>query len=206
MYAKTGEVTLRLTTMAKNESEAEQLLKPLEAKVREVLGEMVYAVGEDNSLAQTVVELLKQHNLKVSFAESCTGGLIASKITNVSGASDVFDCGVVTYSNEMKEKLLGVPNEMLEKFGAVSKEVAEAMAIGVCKLANSNIGVGVTGIAGPNGGTPNKPVGLVYIGICGIDGNAEVQEFNLTGGREIIRERTALYALDMVRRKIQKNT
>jgi len=202
MYAKTGEVTLRLTTMAKTSDEAEKLIESLKIKVNEILGDMVYAEGEENSLQQTVVDLLKQHNLKVSFAESCTGGLISSKVTSISGASEVFDCGVVTYSNEQKTNLLGLSSEMLEKFGAVSREVAIAMAIGVRKLANSDIGVGVTGIAGPGGGTQEKPVGLVYIGICGMNSETDVMELNLTGGREIIRERTSMYALDMVRQAV----
>ena len=203
MYAKPGEVTLRLTTLAKDSTEAERLLEPLTAKVREILGDMVYGEGEDYSLAQAVVERLKPRGLKVSFAESCTGGLVAAKLTDIPGASEVFDGGIVTYSNEQKEKLLGVPSEMLEEFGAVSQEVAEAMARGVRERFGADIGVGITGVAGPSGGTADKPVGLVYIGICGVDEEVECRELRL-GERErkIIRERTAMYALDMVRRAI----
>jgi len=204
MYAKPGEVTLRITTMADDSATAERLLEPLKSKVYETLGDMVYGEGEDYSLQAAVVDKLKQHKLKVSFAESCTGGLAAAKLTKIAGASEVFDCGVVTYSNEQKEKLLNVPREMLEKFGAVSKEMAIAMAEGVRELANSDIGVGITGIAGPGGGTEEKPVGLVYIGICDNNGKTEYMELNLAGEREIIRERTAMYALDMVRRKIKE--
>jgi len=200
MYAKMGEVTLRLTTKAKDADEAERLLEPLRTKVCDILGNMVYGEGENYSLQAAVVDLLKERGLKVSFAESCTGGLVAAKLTSVAGASEVFDGGVVTYSNEQKEKLLGVPREMLEKFGAVSKEVAMAMATGVRALASADIGVGITGIAGPDGGSEEKPVGLVYIGICSTDGATEHMELRLAGEREVIRERTAMYALDMVLR------
>ncbi|MCL2838679.1 MAG: competence/damage-inducible protein A [Oscillospiraceae bacterium] len=205
MYAKMGEVTLRLTTKAKDSDEAERLLEPLRLKVCDILGNMVYGEGENYSLQAAVVDLLKSRKLKVSFAESCTGGLVAAKLTAIAGASEVFDGGVVTYSNAQKEKLLDVPRETLEKFGAVSKEVAIAMATGVRKLAGADIGVGVTGIAGPDGGTEEKPVGLVYIGICGADGATEHMELRLAGEREVIRERTAMYALDMVRKKLLTN-
>jgi len=201
MYAKPGEVTLRLTTKAKNSDEAEELLDPLRKKVSEILGNMIYGEGEEYSLHAAVVDSLKQRGLKVSFAESCTGGLVAAKLTSIAGASEIIDGSVVTYSNEQKEKLLGISSEILEAFGSVSKETAEAMAAGVRTLTQSDIGVGITGIAGPGGGTDDKPVGLVYIGICGIDGTVEHIKLNLVGEREIIRERTAMYALDMVRKK-----
>jgi len=205
MYAKPGEVMLRLTTRAANAEQADAALEPLRAKVCAILGNMVYGEGENYSLAAAVVDLLKQRNLKVSFAESCTGGLAAAKLTAIAGAAEVFDGGVVTYSNQQKEKLLNVPPEMLESHGAVSRQVAIAMATGVRKLTKSDIGIGITGIAGPGGGTKEKPVGLVYIGICGVDGKTECTELRLAGEREAIRERTALHALNMVRQAVGNN-
>ena len=120
-----------------------------------------------NNIENIVVELLIKNKLKLATAESCTGGLIAQKITSVAGASACFDCGVVTYSNEQKQKLLGVSAETLEKFGAVSQQTALEMCKGVKALSNADFGISVTGIAGPGGGTPEKPVGTVWIGICG---------------------------------------
>lgn len=118
-----------------------------------------------SNLQTLVVEKLRQNSLRLATAESCTGGLISKKITEVSGSSEVFDCGVCSYANFIKHKVLGVKNETLEKFGAVSSQCAIEMAKGVAELSNADIGVSTTGIAGPGGGTPEKPVGLVYIGI-----------------------------------------
>lgn len=120
---------------------------------------------DPNLLQEMAVKKLIEKNLKVATAESCTGGLISKRITEVSGASSVFDCGVCSYANEIKHRILGVKNETLETFGAVSEETAVEMAEGVRKLAKSNIGVSTTGIAGPTGGNKEKPVGLVFIGI-----------------------------------------
>lgn len=119
-----------------------------------------------DELQNMVVEKLKKNNLKLATAESCTGGLLSGRITAVSGASEVFDCGVCSYANEIKHKVLGVSEETLNTLGAVSPEIALQMAEGVKKLANADIGASTTGIAGPTGGTEEKPVGLVYVGIC----------------------------------------
>lgn len=119
-----------------------------------------------DTLQNETVQLLRARGLKVAFAESCTGGLISERITRVSGASDVFDCGVCSYANRIKEQVLGVRRETLETLGAVSAETAVQMAQGVRQLAQADIAVSVTGIAGPTGGTPEKPVGLVYLGVC----------------------------------------
>lgn len=200
-YAKTGEMEFRLTAKAKNRKEAEEMLIPLEEKVREIIGDCIYAEGEDATMQQAVVELLLAKGKTVAFAESCTGGLIAKKITDVSGASECFGCGFVTYSNDQKIKRLGVKPETLDEFGAVSWQTAYEMCRGAREQAGADIGVGVTGIAGPGGGTPEKPVGLVYVGICSDDIHA-VCKLNLSGNRNMVRERTSLYALDLVRRNL----
>lgn len=200
-YAKTGEVEFRLTAKADKAETAEKLLVPLEEQVRGILGDFIYAEGEDASLQKTVVELLIENKKTVALAESCTGGLVAKKITDVSGASECFECGFVTYSNEQKEKLLGVKRETLEKYGAVSSQTALEMCKGAKERGGADIGIGITGIAGPGGGTEEKPVGLVYIGIC-TDELCGVHRLNLAGRRDMVRERTSLYALDLVRRSL----
>lgn len=142
-------------------------------------------------------EYLKQNNLTLSTAESCTGGMIASAITNVSGSSQFFGTGVVTYSNEAKMKLIGVKKETLEKYGAVSEQTASEMAEGVLKLGEADISVAVTGIAGPTGGTPEKPVGLVYIGISGKYGTFAYKN-NFDGNRDDVRKQTVERAFELV--------
>lgn len=200
-YAKTGEVELRLTARAESVEEAEAMIKPLEETVRATLGDFVYAEGENANLQQTVVKLLCEKGLTVATAESCTGGLVAKKITEVAGASECFHCGVVTYSNDQKERLLGVQHETLEAYGAVSKETALEMSKGVREHAQSDIGIGITGIAGPGGGSAEKPVGLVYVSICA-EGVHKAYRLNLGGSRDVVRERASLYALDMIRRAV----
>lgn len=198
-YAKVGEMEFRLTAKADSLQTANELLAPLETEVREVLGDFVYAEGEDATLQSTVVELLRKHNKTVTFAESCTGGLLAKKITEVPGSSECFNASFVTYSNNEKEKLLGVSSKTLEAYGAVSYQTALEMCRGAKAKASADIAVSVTGIAGPGGGTPEKPVGLVYVGIC-TDDVWEYKKLNLSGDRSAVREKTSLYALDAVRR------
>ncbi len=139
--------------------------------------------------AQSVVDILKEKNLTLSTAESCTGGMIGELITSVSGASEVYGFGFITYANEAKEQILGVKHETLEKFGAVSEETAREMALGAKRVSGSDISVSVTGIAGPGGGTKEKPVGLVYTAICF---NEKVEAFKLLlkGDRESVRKQT----------------
>lgn len=156
------------------------------------------------NIQETVVELLIQNKMKLATAESCTGGLIAQKITSVTGASECFDCGVVTYSNEQKYKLLGVSKDLLEKFGAVSEQTAIEMCKGVKTLANADFGISVTGIAGPGGGTAEKPVGTVWIGICG-ENFHKAERFLFDGDRQQVRESTAEMALKMVEDAILNN-
>jgi len=148
-----------------------------------------------------IVELLKTKNLKISTAESCTGGMVAGQITSFSGASTCFEMGVITYSNEAKMQLLGVKKETLDKFGAVSEETAREMCDGVRGLANANIGISVTGIAGPNGGTPEKPVGLVYVGVSGEFGT-QITKLSLNGTRYDIQQHTTDIVLQIAQQYI----
>jgi nicotinamide-nucleotide amidase len=202
-YAKDGEVLLRITAKANSKEEAAQLMIPLKSKLYERLGDHIYGENVD-SLQQVVVEKLKEKGLKIALAESCTGGLVAKRITEISGSSQVFDCGVVSYSNGIKHKILGVQNETLEEFGAVSEQTASEMAEGIRLAAGADIGVGITGIAGPTGGTAEKPVGLVFVAIS--DGNTcFVKRLLLARGnkeREYIRYLASSHALDMARRFI----
>jgi len=147
--------------------------------------------------AQEVSQLLRSKNLKITFAESCTGGLLSSLFTEIKGASDVFDCGFVTYSNEAKISILDIDPEILNIFGAVSSQTAEAMAIGVLAKSKSNIAISITGIAGPNGGSWSKPVGLVYIGLASKN-KVIIKKFNFLGSRSQIREATIISALDII--------
>ena len=140
---------------------------------------------------------LKENNLTISTAESCTGGMIASAITNVSGASGFFGTGVVTYSNEAKMKLIGVNKETLDMYGAVSEQTAKEMAEGVLALGEADVAVAVTGIAGPTGGTPEKPVGLVYIGVSGKFGTYAYKN-NFNGNRDDVRQQTVERAFELV--------
>ena len=205
-YAKESEMFLRVTAKAANLQEAESMCRAMAEKVTARLGHYVYDVNTDGSsqscLEQTVVRLLTERGLTVSFAESCTGGLLAKRLTDIPGASSVLHMSFVTYANEAKHQLLGVPWELLEQYGAVSEPVARAMAEGVRRVSGSSIGVGVTGIAGPDGGTPEKPVGLVYLAVC--DGtHTWVRRMNAPArfkSRASIRFRAASTALDLVRR------
>ena len=163
-YAKDGECLLRVTAKAQNEEKAEKLCKDVLEKVFKKFSNYIYGIDVE-AIEYCVVEKLKKHNLKVAFSESCTGGLCAKRITDVPGASEVFDCGVVSYSNGIKNKILGVNSDDLEKYGAVSETVAKQMAHGVRKMSGADIGVGITGIAGPDSDSTKKPVGLCYIAV-----------------------------------------
>ena len=164
-------------------------------------GDVVYGVDVEN-LESVVVALLRERGLRLATAESCTGGLVAKRITDVPGASDVFGTGFVTYANDAKTRLLGVAASLLEAHGAVSEPVARAMAEGARKASGSDLGIGITGVAGPGGGTPEKPVGLIYIALSAGD-ETFVRRMTPPGrihGRGWLRERAASTALDMVRR------
>lgn len=197
-YAKTGEVHLRVTASANSEEEALVLINPVIEELYHRFGPSIYTTEEHETLEETVVKLMKEKNLTLTTAESCTGGAIAARIVNVSGASEVLMQGIVTYSNKAKRKYLGVKKETLKTVGAVSKQTAKQMAKGGCKETGTNVCVSVTGIAGPGGGTKEKPVGLVYIGCC-VDGKTTVKEFHFSGNRSRIREQSVMAALTLLR-------
>ncbi|MCZ7579334.1 MAG: competence/damage-inducible protein A [Fimbriimonadaceae bacterium] len=199
-YAQPGEVQLRITARAESAEEARALIAPVESEVRSRLGEAVFGADSD-TLEQTVLELLRRRGLTLAVAESCTGGGLAHRLTSVPGSSDVFLGGVVSYANEVKVGVLGVEADVLKREGAVSELVARQMAQGVRRLTGADIGVGITGIAGPGGGSPEKPVGLVYVGFSG-PLKESVEELRLSGSRETIRLRSISAALDLIRRNV----
>ncbi len=199
-YVKNGDVTLRITARAESKTACAGLIAPVSREIRARFGDFVYGTGETD-LKTKVVQYLIDNNLTVATAESCTAGLIAAAIGDVSGVSNIFCEGFVTYSNEAKEKNLGVPGEILKTFGAVSEETAKAMAEGVCKKTNAKIGISATGIAGPGGGTKTKPVGLVYIGVC-VEGETSVRKCELKGNRARVRFMTVLNAFDELRKRL----
>ncbi len=197
-YAKTGEVMLRLTAKAETSEKCEELMAPLLWDVRSRLGDFLYGVDVD-SLEQRVLQLLRSRGLTLSAAESCTGGLIAKRITDLPGASAVFLGGVVSYTNGVKAGVLGVPEELLAECGAVSAPVALAMAEGVRRLTGSDLAVSVTGVAGPDRDDRGNQVGTVFIALAAPDDTA-VQQLDLGTGRERIRTVAAHHAFDMIRR------
>jgi nicotinamide-nucleotide amidase len=174
------------------------MIHGVEEKLRDRLGDMVFG-ADDQTLERVIVDRLTERGLKLGLAESCSGGLMAHRITNVPGSSDAFVAGIVSYSNEAKMSLLGVSCELIESHGAVSCEVAKAMASGARKAAGADIGIGITGIAGPGGATPTKPVGLVYIALSA-EGVEPSQEYRFIGSRLEVKERSAQAALVMLRR------
>lgn len=202
-YAKDGEMFVRVTARAENEEKAKAMCEPVVEDLKNRLGEYCYGIDVE-SLEDAVVHLLTEKHLTVATAESCTGGLVAKRITDISGSSAVFHMGVVTYANEIKTKLLGVPEEILKQYGAVSPQTAKLMAQGVRERSGADIGIGITGIAGPDGGTPEKPVGLIYLALS--DGqNVWVREMRGGArgkGREYLRFLAASNALDMIRRRV----
>jgi nicotinamide-nucleotide amidase len=205
-------ITVRFRVDGPNSSAVAEASDFLSKKIRKKLGSRVF--GEDHQTMEGAVgALLKKKGLSLAVAESCTGGLIAKMITDQPGSSDYFKEGVVCYSNESKINRLGVKSSTLARVGAVSKEVARAMAEGIKKGAKADIGVSITGIAGPGGGTPNggtpgggtaeKPVGLVFLGLS-TPRKTVVQELRLSGERALIRHRAALSALEMIRKELLK--
>jgi nicotinamide-nucleotide amidase len=201
-YAKEGEMIFRITAKADTTEEGYKLIEPLETEIRNRLGIAVYAEGE-TTLENVVGELLVKKNLTISSAESCTGGLLAGTLINYPGISAVYKEGAITYTNEAKVARLGVLEETLKLHGAVSRETAEEMAKGIALRSNTNIGISTTGIAGPGGGTKEKPVGLVYVGLY-FNGEVKSKEFHLVGSREKVRITTVIRALEWLRREIIK--
>ena len=197
-YAKTGEVHLRITACAASPEEAIALIAPREAALRERLGEVVYGV-DNEALERVVVGLLNLLGKSLATAESCSGGLIAKRLTDVPDASRVFGLGLVTYSNASKTEFLQVPEEVLARVGAVSPETAHAMAVGARQAGKADIGVSVTGIAGPGGGSDAKPVGTVHVGLAW-EGGVISEHHHFLGSRADIGYRASQSALALVRR------
>ena len=200
-YAKTGEVHLRVTARAEDEKVAKKLVKPVVKELESRFGRAVYTTKNEVTLEEAVVRLLKKNDLTAATVESCTGGLLAGRLINVPGVSDVFKTGFVTYSNKAKRKQVGVKKETLEKYGAVSPQTAEEMAVGGAKAAGADVVVSITGIAGPDGGSEEKPVGLVYMA-CFVCGSVWVERFQFKGSRAKIRESAVAAALTLMRRGI----
>ncbi len=200
-YAKTGEVHLRITAKAEEEKEARKLVKPVVKELKNRFGMNVYTTDKDVTLEEAVVDLLLANRLTVTTAESCTGGLLSARLINVPGVSEVFKSGQVTYSNKAKHKLLGVKKPSLDKYGAVSENVAKQMAKGAAVSSKADVAVAITGIAGPDGGTAQKPVGLVYIA-CSVCGKMKIKEYHFSGSRSKIRENSVTAALTLMRQSI----
>ncbi len=197
-YAKTGEIHLIVTAKGDDDKKAKKMLKPVIKELKNRFNEHIYTTQPDVTLEESLVELLVLNQLTVSTVESCTGGLVAGRIINVPGVSEVFKMGHITYSNKAKRKIIGVKRSTLDKYGAVSDPVAREMAKGGCNMAKTDVSVSVTGVAGPTGGTENKPVGLVYIGCC-VKGKTTAREYHFSGNRAMIRESAVSAALVLMR-------
>jgi nicotinamide-nucleotide amidase len=197
----TGVISLHVIATAKDKQQAEEMAERESEQLRTILGELVY--GEDEQTMAEVVgrELARQRKTIVT-AESCTGGLVAKLITDIPGSSDYFTQGWITYSNKAKVEQLGVSQELIDKYGAVSEQVAAAMATGAKRIAGSDFAIAITGIAGPGGGTEKKAVGLAYIALSS-DNDCQTERLMLSGSREMIRTRAAVSALNMLRLKLK---
>lgn len=202
-YAKTAEVHLRVTAKAADEEKAKSILKPVVKEIKNRFGDAVYTTKEEETLEMAVVRLLKKYKLTVTTAESCTGGMIASRLVNVPGVSEVFKEGFVTYSNKAKRKALDVSKSTLKKHGAVSEQTAKEMATGGVFATDADACIAVTGVAGPDP-EEEKPVGLVYIA-CYMKDKVKVEKYNFKGNRAKIREQATVKALDLLRRSILAN-
>lgn len=198
LYCGAGEVQARLSARVGANEDSAPLLDPLEKEIRRRAGRAVYGEGRNLTLAAAVVNALRAAGKTVACAESLTGGMLASKLVDVPGASSVLGEAYVTYSNEAKMRLLGVSKDTLRQFGAVSAQCAREMAEGARRASGADFALSTTGIAGPDGGTPEKPVGLVYVGVASANG-CEAQELHLRGERDWIRELTCVNALNALR-------
>jgi nicotinamide-nucleotide amidase len=197
ILAVLGQIELHLTASASNREDADARLAEAVAELEAALGPSVYST-DGRGLETVVGQMLRERHLKISLAESCTGGLLASRLTDVPGSSDYVDRAVVCYSNEAKTELLGVPMELIHEHGAVSEPVARAMAEGVRERSRTNVGIGVTGIAGPGGGSEHKPVGTVSIAVVS-DEATKVRTFQFLGGRDMVKFQASQTAMNMLR-------
>ncbi|MDE2484135.1 MAG: competence/damage-inducible protein A [candidate division NC10 bacterium] len=203
VLAYPGEIHIRLTVKAESETEGDQLLDDLETKIRNRVGEYLFGRDEER-LEEVVGRLLLDARATVAIAESCTGGLVCHRLTNLPGSSAFFMRGEIVYSNDAKERLLGVPHELIAEHGAVSRPVAVAMAVGMRQIAGTDLALGITGIAGPGGGTATKPVGLTYIALASDDG-ATSREYRFLGDRETNKLLASQEALDVLRRHLRSH-
>ena len=195
LYARAGEIIIRITAKSDTLKHAEAMNAEAEKAIRVILGDYIYGVDYE-TLPEALGKILKAKGLTIACAESCTGGLISSMITDIPGSSEYLMGSVVSYTDHIKHKLLGVKQETLDAYTAVSKETAKEMAEGVRKVIGTDIGISVTGLAGPGGGTPTQPVGLVYIGVSDKNGTV-VREHHFRAGRTTIKLRAAMNALSM---------
>lgn len=200
-YAKEGRVDIKIVSSGKDSKKVESELLEIVSKIEEEIPEFIYSY-DDTPIEEIVYEKLRGKNMKIAFCESCTGGLISSRFTKIPGVSEVFDRGIVSYSNQSKVEELGVAESLINKYGAVSQEVALAMAEGLLKKSNVDIALSTTGIAGPTGDTENKPIGLVYIGIA-LKDHSYVIESVFNGNRNSIQNRTTLKAFDELRKLLK---
>lgn len=203
-YAKIGEVHVRVTARAANEEEARSLVKPVVGEIRKRFGSKIFTTDENVTLEASVMQLLNENRLTLATAESLTGGMLASRLISVPGASEVINTGFVTYSDKAKRKYLGVKRSTLRKFGAVSGQCAGEMAKGCAAAAKADAAVSLTGIAGPDGGSEEKPVGLTYIGVS-VRGRIKVKKYLFSGEREKVRESASAAALTLLRRCLLEN-
>lgn len=201
-YAKDGEVLLRVTGKAETEEEADAITKPVIEKVCDLLGDVVYGVDID-SLHAAVAKLLLEKKLTLATAESCTGGLVASLITDISGASEFFRGGVCAYTNEMKMELLGIPKELLDTYGAVSSECAEELSRAACRKFGTDAGIGVTGYADPSSGDEKNPGGTVYVAVT-LSGKTVSSKIYQPMSRALAKSRAAQEAFNLLRKEIEK--
>ena len=197
-YAKVGEVHIRVTAKAEDEKEALKLIKPVIKELKNRFGNAIYTTDESITLEKAVADLLLANHLTISCAESCTGGKLSARLIGVPGISEAYKVGYVTYSNKSKRKLLDVKKSILQKYGAVSENVAKEMVKGLMRETETDVTLATTGIAGPDGGTPEKPVGLVYIA-CNVKGKIVVKECHFKGDREKIRDNAVAAALELAR-------
>lgn len=199
-----GEVDIEIIAQAAEEAEAKHKVKEVVRELKIRLGSCIFTTNSKVTLEETIVELLKEQKMTVTTVESCTGGMISARLTDVAGASEVFKSGFVTYSNKAKRKFIGVKKMTLKKHTAVSEQTAYEMARGGAMLTGSDTCVSVTGYAGPDTGEDGQVVGLVYIG-CNVKGKIEVEEFHFSGDRRAIREQAVVSALTLLRSCILKN-
>ncbi len=199
-----GEVNIRISAQSEKEEEAKDRVKSVVRELKIRLGSCIYTTNPKVTLEETIIQLLKEQELTLTTVESCTGGMLSARLTNVAGVSAVFKQGFITYSNKAKRTFVGVKKMTLKKYTAVSEQTAWEMARGGAILTNSDVCVSVTGYAGPDGGEDGQPVGLVYIG-CNVKGRIEVEEFHFSGDRREIRELAVVNALTLLRRCILEN-